>query len=130
MALTLTEIQKVIDGIVKPEDVSLKDLVQIASTRHIHFFHNEIKETDPDTLADSYKQKMTNLGKNIIIQNESIAKNILFNMIVTIGNTINYIDLENYTSNNWESLVTNNIVQGIEIVANITIAERTAYNAL
>jgi NADP-dependent 3-hydroxy acid dehydrogenase YdfG len=130
MALTLTEIIQIYHGNPKPEQTSLRDLVSIAGHRHYSWFEANEKPTDEDTLARSYADKMKAITRQFVQQNETTAKNTTLALIVSAGNVINYSDVLNYNTSDWEAMLENNIVTALEVSGGITSAEKIAYDGL
>lgn len=130
MALTLTEIQKIINGIPKPADTSLRNLVGLAGIRHYRWFEANQKATDPETLARGYVDKMLSTTRQLVTGSIPTAKTATLSLVVVAGSTLNYGNVLEYNTSDWESLVENNIVSALELTAGITTAEKQAYDGL
>lgn len=132
MALTLTEIQKIYDGKIKPEETSLRDLIAIAGVRHHNWFLLNEKSTDVDTLARAYADKLKSVMRQLINRNIEVAKTVTYHAIILGGNKldISYASMEAYTTTDWEEFVDDNIISGLEVAAGISPNEKTAYNGL
>lgn len=128
MSLTLTEIHRINTGIVRPDDLTLMDLIVLQTRRHANYLRNNLKDIEDNPLAESYKKKMQ-VGINKVIQNDvSIAKNILPHFTNAIGNTQDYSDIKALDTDGWISLVESEIAELFEMINGITPEEKQAYD--
>lgn len=130
MALTLTEQIKLYNGVPKPDETSLAELVSIAGLKHYNWFSENKKETDDETLARAYSDKMSSFAVGFTSTDLSIAKTVTRVLCSVVANTYQYTAIESYNTQQWENLVNDNVVTALEISAGITLGEKTAYNAL
>ena len=130
MALSLIEINNVKKGVVKPENITLLNLVTLSAQRNAQWFYNNPKETDDGSVAQRYHIKKYSLA-NRVTNGDSNAYKALWDMVILLaGNIVDYTDLESYTDAQWSDLADNNIANAFDFVGGMTIPERNAYNAL
>lgn len=130
MALTLLEINRILNGQIRPDDVTLFDLVVIMSKRHSQYMLSQIKDTSSNDLAKSYETKVKSMAKRIINNDNSVFKVLHDNIIIQSANTLNYGDVKTFTNSDWENIVNNNMPEIFELIADVTLDERTAWQNL
>lgn len=129
MALSLVTINKIHTGKIRPLDMELFDLVALVTQKHAQYTLNSLKDVDTDSLAESYKNKIVALSKRAVSNDSDVFQRITRNIVIHLGNFLNEADLV-FNTEFWEAQVENNIPVVFELVAEITDAERQAYNAL
>ena len=129
MALSLVTINKIHTGKIRPSDMELFDLVALVTQKHAQYTLNSLKDVDADSLAESYKNKIVPLSKRAVSNDSDVFQRITRNIVIHLGNFLNEADLV-FNTEFWETQVENNIPVVFELVAEITDAERQAYNAL
>lgn len=131
MALSIVEQSKVINGEVKPNEISLLELVVIVARRYSQYFYLNHKETDDETSARNYVNKTSSVANRVISGDSSIYYSLLNNIINKIGNTYSYTQIEAFTNDSqWEDMIENNISNVFEVVGFITREETAHYNGL
>lgn len=131
MALTALEQLKLVSGEVKPEATDLRTLVKASAFIYAANFQFGSKVFDESSELDatSYKSKMYALVRRIISGN---ADESIFRVIVTIIGqaATDLVQVQNATDAQWEVFVSDQIDEAMEIVADIRLNEKTAYDAL
>jgi hypothetical protein len=131
MALSITEMNYLQQGVVRPLGISLLDLMKFTALRHAQYLKDTEKVVPPEnTEATNCLNKQNGLASNIFSSNSGTLQSLLTRMILKFGNTTNFADLRTNTDAQWETLFGNNIPEVFDDVAGITDAERTAYNAI
>lgn len=131
MALSIVEQSKVINGEVKPNEISLLELVVIVARRYSQYFYLNHKETDENTNARNYVTKTISVANRVISGENSVYYSLVNNIVNKIGNTYSYSQIEAFTNDTqWEDMVENNIANTFEVVGFITREEITHYNGL
>src|SRR5690606_6498816 len=129
MALTITEMNYLQQGVVRPLGISLLDLMKFTALRHAQYLSDTEKVVPPENgLATSALNKQKALANNIFGSNGNTLQSLLTRMILKLGNITDFVDLRVNTDAQWETLFGNNIPETFDDVAGITDAERTAYN--
>ena len=129
MALTITEMNYLQQGVVRPLGISLLDLMKFTALRHAQYLKDTEKVVPPEnTEATNCLNKQNSLANNIFSNNSATLQSLLTRMILKLGNLTNFADLRTNTDAQWETLFGNNIPEVFDDVAEITDAERTAYN--
>lgn len=125
-----TEVIQLYKGDIKPDNASLRDLVMVQGVRHYNWFIANKKDTDPDTLARAYVDKMIALCSRFVNNDIEAGKLATWNLCVLVGNTLNYSDIANYDTDGWELMVENNAVSAFELASRISNEEKVAYDGL
>jgi len=129
MALTITEMNYLQQGVVRPLGISLLDLMKFTALRHAQYLSDTEKVVPPENeLATSALNKQKALANNIFGSNGNTLQSLLTRMILKLGNITDFVDLRTNSDAQWETLFGNNIPETFDDVAGITDAERTAYN--
>ena len=134
MALTALEQQRLISGELRPQQADLRSLVlQTAFMEGLDFKRN-YKEFDGSANAEaqSYLNKMFAVI-NSGIRGNSNTQDGSFRIMVSIigavpGVTIPIIEAA--TDSQWETFVEDNILEALEVVADIRKDEKAAYDAI
>ena len=130
MALTVIQTNYLLSGIERPETMTAIDMVTIVGNKHAQWFLSNLKETDAGTLAQSYKDKMQALSYEIKQKNGSKIISLLEALIYTIANILDYATIKTWGDAEWATNMESYIAEAFERVANVTNAEKSAYNAL
>jgi len=131
MALSIIEMNYLQQGIVRPLENTLHDLVATQAMRHSQYVSDTIKTPEPENaLALSFVSKSRNTISRLNNRDGGVFNSFLNTMILKLGNLTNFSDLRVYTITQWETFLSDNIAQTFEDVSGITSAERTAYNEL
>lgn len=129
MALSITEMNSLQQGVVRPLGISLLDLMKFTALRHSQYLKDTEKVVPPEnTEAVSCLNKQNALGTSIFNNNSGTLQSLLTRMILKLGNITDFVDLRTNSDAQWETLFGNNIPEVFDDVAGITTAERTAYN--
>lgn len=129
MALSITEMNYLQQGVVRPLGISLLDLMKFTALRHAQYLKDTEKVVPPEnTEATNCLIKQNSLASNIFSNNSGTLQSLLTRMILKLGNITDFADLRVNTDAQWETLFGNNIPETFDDVAGITDAERTAYN--
>lgn len=131
MALSITEMNYLQQGVVRPLENSLLELVRMMAIRHAQY-HKDTEKTVPTENIEATEclNKSNALATNIFNSNSGIFQNLLTRMILKLGNLTDFADLRVYSITQWETFLSNNIAEVFDDVAGITDAERAAYNAI
>lgn len=130
MAFTLIEINKIQNGHVRPDDITLFELVVLMAKKHGQYTLNLTKDTSGNEDAANYKSKVNALSTRAINNDSSLFQNLLANIVINAGNTVNYADVKAYNNTDWETLVNNNLPTVFEMLSGATPAEISAWNNL
>lgn len=130
MALQITEIYNILNGIVRPEKMTLLDMVTIMAKKHAQYFLDTEKETDPGTLAESYKNKMKAVTQRVKQKDGSTILNLVDSLVINIANFLDYASIKAWDDSGWQQMIENNIPVAFEKVADVTNAEKSAYDGL
>lgn len=129
MALTITEMNYIQQGIVRPLGSTLFDMVATQAMRHAFYLRDNFKVIAPeDTDALSYISKSNRTISKINNRDSAVFNSLLTTIIHKFGNTSNLADLRVYSDSQWETLLGSHISTTFEIVSDITTAEADAYN--
>lgn len=130
MALTIKQQHNIRTGIIRPESLTLFDMVTIFGFTDAQFFIDNAKETDSGTLADSYKTKMLNVAQRIKNKDTTTLQNTIDALVNIWKNFLDYTVIKTWDDTFWENNVGDHLRNALEIVAGITAAEKVAYNGL
>lgn len=130
MALTIKQQHNIRTGIIRPESLTLFDMVTIFGFTDAQFFIDNAKETDSGTLADSYKTKMLNVAQRIKNKDTTTLQNTIDALVNIWKNFLDYTVIKTWDDTLWENNVGDHLRVALEIVAGITAAEKSAYNGL
>ena len=130
MALTIKQQHNIRTGIIRPESLTLFDMVTIFGFTDAQFFIDNAKETDSGTLADSYKTKMLNVAQRIKNKDTTTLQNTIDALVNIWKNFLDYTVIKTWDDTLWENNVGDHFRVALEVVAGITAAEKTAYNGL
>ena len=130
MALSIKEQHNIRTEKIRPEGVTLVDMITIFGYTDSQFFIDNAKETDPNTLADSYKQKMIAVANRMKQKDTPTIISLLDGLLNIWKNFQNYATMKTWNDNDWESQVEGSYRSAAEVVAAVTAAEKTAYTAL
>lgn len=134
MPLTLTEQIDIIEKRVGPPnaDVNFLDLVLIESYSQAINFIDNAKTFDESVfpLANSYRNKMTNISSKIFNNSVSISQSILTTLVSKGASSVDITQIQALTQTGWENFVINNIYSAIEYVAQVVASEKTEYDNL
>ena len=130
MALTIKQQHNIRTGIIRPESLTLFDMVTIFGFTDAQFFIDNAKETDSGTLADSYKIKMLNVAQRIKNKDTTTLQNTIDALVNIWKNFLDYTVIKTWDDTLWENNVGDHFRVALEVVAGITAAEKTAYNGL
>ena len=131
MALSIIEMNYIQNGIVRPLESNAQDLVNTVALRHSQYLKTNTKTVDPEnTEAMNCLNKQNILLGNIMNRNTGTLQNIFLRTILQMGNITVFSDVRGWSIGQWETFLETNIPEIFDGVANITTAERTAYNAI
>ena len=130
MALTIKQQHNIRTGIIRPESLTLFDMVTIFGFTDAQFFIDNAKETDSGTLADSYKTKMLNVAQRIKNKDTTTLQNTIDALVNIWKNFLDYTVIKTWDDTLWENHVVDHFRNALEVVAGITAAEKAAYNGL
>ena len=131
MALSNLEIGYVQQGIVRPLETTLNELVNIATMKHAIYLKNTEKTIDPENeLATICLEKQKQLSARISNKDGSVFSNFYTKIILAMGNIVNLIDLRTASTAQWETNIETHLPSVFDDIAGITTAERNAYNAI
>ena len=130
MALTIKQQNNIRTGVIRPEDLTLLDMITIFGFTDSQFFIDNIKETDPNTLAETYKNKMLNVAQKVKQKDGSTLLNLIDALVNVWKNFQDYTVMKTWEYSQWENNVGDHFRSAMEVVAGITTAEKTAYNAI
>lgn len=130
MALTLTQINRIEQGRVQPDNISLFELIVLMSKKHAQYMLRLTKNTSGNADAESYKNKIDNLSKRVIQNDSSLYQNILSNLIIYAGNTLIYSEVKAFNDSDWEYMIETNMGIIFELLADVTTAEKTAWESI
>lgn len=130
MALTIKQQNNIRTGIVRPEDLTLVDMVTIFGFTDSQFFIDNMKEADDGTLAASYKNKMLNIAQKLKQKDGSTILYLIDALVNIWKNFQEYSQIKNWEDSQWENNVSNHFRSAMEITAGVLPAEKQAYNGL
>lgn len=130
MALSLIEINRMQLGIVRPAEITLFELTVLMTKKHAQYMLNVEKDTSGNPEAASYKSKIDTLAKRAINNDSGLFQNLLSNICINAGNTLEYSAVKAYTDAEWELLVSNNMPTAFDLLADTTPSERDAWAQL
>lgn len=130
MALTIKQQHNIRTGIIRPESLTLFDMVTIFGFTDAQFFIDNAKETDSGTLADSYKTKMLNVAQRIKNKDTTTLQNTIDALVNIWKNFLDYTVIKTWDDTLWENNVGDHLRSALEVVAGVTTAEKVAYNGL
>lgn len=130
MALTIKQQHNIRTGIIRPESLTLFDMVTIFGFTDAQFFIDNAKETDSGTLADSYKTKMLNIAQRIKNKDTTTLQNTIDALVNIWKNFLDYTVIKTWDDTLWENNVGDHFRVALEVVAGVTAAEKVAYNGL
>ena len=134
MALTALEQQKLISGEVSPNQTDLRSLVKQAGFIKGLEFKRNYKEFDmvSEAKAASYLNKMFSIINSGIRGNGQTQEGAFRIMVAIIGSVplITLPIIESATDAQWEQFVADNIIEALEIVADVRKDEKAAYEAI
>lgn len=130
MALTIKQQNNIRTGIIRPEDLTLIDMITIFGFTDSQFFIDNLKETDPNTLGESYKNKMLNIAQKVKQKDGSTLLNLIDALVNVWKNFQDYTVMKTWIDSQWENNVGDHFRTAMEVVAGVTIAEKQAYEGL
>lgn len=130
MALTIKQQNNIRTGVIRPEDLTLLDMITIFGFTDSQFFIDNIKETDPNTLAEIYKNKMLNVAQKVKQKDGSTLLNLIDALVNVWKNFQDYTVMKTWEDSQWENNVGDHFRSAMEVAAGVTAAEKSAYNAL
>ena len=130
MALTIKQQNNIRTGVIRPEDLTLLDMITIFGFTDSQFFIDNVKETDPNTLAETYKNKMLNVAQKVKQKDGSTLLNLIDALVNVWKNFQDYTIMKTWVDSTWENSVGDHFRSAMEVAAGITAAEKNAYNAL
>ena len=130
MALSIKEQHNIRTEKIRPEGMTLVDMITIFGYTDSQFFIDNAKETDSGTLADSYKTKMLNVAQRIKNKDTTTLQNTIDALVNIWKNFLDYTVIKTWDDTLWENNVGDHLRNALEIVAGITAAEKVAYNGL
>ena len=134
MALTALKQQKLISGEVSPNQTDLRSLVKQTGFIKGLEFKRTYKEfdTEVETKAASYLNKMFSIINSGIRGNGQTQEGAFRIMVAIIGSvtSITLSIIESATDAQWEQFVADNIIEALEIVADVRKDEKAAYEAI
>ena len=130
MALSLIEINRIQNGQVRPDDITLFELVVLMAKKHGQYMLRLEKDTSGSPEAASYKSKVDALAKRCINNDSTLFQNLLANIVINAANTVVYADVKAYNNSGWENLVNNNMPVVFELIADVTADEKSAWESI
>lgn len=130
MALTIKQQNNIRTGIIRPEDLTLLDMITIFGFTDSQFFIDNVKETDNGSLAEIYKNKMLNVAQKVKQKEGSTLLNLIDALVNVWKNFQDYTVMKTWEDSQWENNVGDHFRSAMEVAAGVTSAEKTAYNAL
>ena len=130
MALSIKEQHNIRTEKIRPEGMTLVDMITIFGYTDSQFFIDNAKETDPNTLADSYKQKMIAVANRMKQKDTPTIISLLDGLLNIWKNFQSYTTMKTWNDNDWESQVEGSYRSAAEVAAGVSAAEKTAYTAL
>ena len=130
MALQITEIHNILSGIVRPERMTLIDMVTIMAKKHAQYFLDNLKETDSGSLAEAYKSKIEALAQRVKQKDGSALLNLTDSLVINISNFVSYPTVKAWDDTGWQTMIENEIPVAFEKTADVRAAEKAAYEGL
>lgn len=130
MALQITEIYNILNGIVRPEKMALLDMVTIMAKKHSQYFLDNEKETAAGTPEDSYRLKIDALAQRVKQKDGSVLLNLVDSLVIHISNFTNYSTVKLWDDTGWQTMLEAEIPTVFDKVADVKAAEKSAYDGL
>lgn len=134
MALTIIEEIQIINGIYRPKNVTLAEMIQQAAIGESDNFYVNLKKVDDSThpLAYSYRNKMLSFVSLLVQETNEYTRKLTRIIVSNLAELpeITITNINNATDNEWIGFIENGMLQSIEVLAGITPEERSEYNSI
>jgi hypothetical protein len=132
MALTITEQLAIIKGVVSPSANTITELVEQVAVFQAKEFKDNQKIFDGGTYPDAqkYLDKITTAVSRAFLSGSQSIESMVKLVIAIYGQTGNYATVESATDTQWESFISNNILEVFEDLTGVTAAEKAEYDGI